>query len=795
MNNCFHCGQCNPKVPIKFDRKSFCCIGCKSVYEILNSKELNAYYEFNRTPGVRPEDRYYNQFDSLDTPEIFDKVVNFSENGITLVNFKIPVIHCTSCILVLESLKKINNSIIDSYVNFNKKTVQISFRNEQLKLSELAKFLTKLGYKPIISYERSDIQQENSNNQLLIKLSIAGFSFGNVMLFALPEYISDITDWWMNQYKDLFRYLMFLLSLPVVFYSSIDYYQSAISGIRNKVLNINVPISIGIIILFLRSTYESYYDISSGYFDTLCGLLFFMLIGKHFQQKTYQSLSFNRDYKSFYPISVTIVDFEKRQKNILLSDLKAGDRILIRNEEIIPADVILLHGNAQINNSFITGESDLIQKKKGDKIYAGGKQIGTLIECKVIKGVNQSYLTELWNHSTFKKKDESILNSLTTQVSKYFTATILLITFLSGIFWYFISEHDYSKMFQVICAILIVACPCSLALSSPFTMGNMMRILSQLQFYVKDSNTIEKMAKVNHLVFDKTGTISIANQMKVKFEGEELTEQQKLSIFLLVQNSNHPLSRNIAKYLGFQHNYNEIHNFKEIVGKGIKGILNNQIYKIGSSKWALKEPVTSSVNRTEVYVSINGQMKGKFILSNYYRYGLKSLINHLKPYRISLLSGDNESEKEKLHQFFDISSKLLFNQTPEDKILYIQDLQHNGNKVLMIGDGLNDAGALQQSDLGIAISEDVNGFTPASDVILDGKNFHLLYDFLQLSKKSVCIVWICFAISFFYNILGLSFAISGNLNPFVAAILMPISSITVVLFTSVSTWWITRKYL
>ncbi|MCB9202736.1 MAG: heavy metal translocating P-type ATPase metal-binding domain-containing protein [Flavobacteriales bacterium] len=784
--NCYHCGQKNPKnATIHFDDKDFCCNGCKTVYEILNTNKLGNYYEFNSTPGIRPDSKNTSQFDLLDTPEIFDEVVDFSEGEHTLVTFKIPVIHCSSCVWVLESLHELNPNIISSNVNFTRKTVQITFKHNELKLSELAKYLTQLGYKPIINSENNE-KSTSENNDLIIKLAVAGFCFGNVMLLALPEYIEQ-NDFWLEHYKTFFRFMMFLLSLPVVFYCASDYFKSAFSGLKNKIINIDIPISIGILVLFLRSCYEAYYDISSGYFDSLCGLLFFMLIGKYFQQRTYQSLSFDRDYKSFYPIAITRVDFEEH-KNILLSELKVGDRIIIRNEEIIPADVILIKGNAQIDNSFITGESKPIEKEIGDKIFAGGKQKGSLIECEVIKNVNQSYLTQLWNNSAFTKGESSI-NNLTNFVSKYFTIIILLITLLAGVYWYFI---DISKMFQVITAILIVACPCALALSAPFTLGNMMRIFGKLKFYVKDTFTIEKIAKINHIVFDKTGTISLGNKMNIRYEGEELNEKESYLLSCLLQNSNHPLSRSLFEYLSTENSFEEVENYEEQTGKGISGIIQNTIIKIGSSIFVRN--TKSETQQTEVYVSINNETKGKFIFKNEYRKDLKNILEQLSEFKLSLISGDNSNEKEYLTTIFPKKSNLLFNQSPKEKLDFIEQNQiQNHEKIIMLGDGLNDAGALKQSDIGIAIADDINSFTPSSDAILDGSNFSLLPNFIELSKKSITIIKLSFTISFMYNIVGLSFAVSGYLSPLVAAILMPISSISVVSFTSIATWYVGKK--
>lgn len=784
--NCFHCGQDIEKERISFDEKIFCCNGCKSVYEILNINNLSNFYELNKRAGIRPSDENSSQFDYLDTPEIFEKITDFSEGNTSLVTFKIPVIHCSSCIWLLESLHTLHQDIKYSQVNFTRKTLQISFNHNDLKLSELAKFLTNLGYKPAISLETAEKNEDHLDKSLLIKLAIAGFAFGNGMFLAFPEYIGG-EDYWMDQYKNLFRFLMFLLAIPVVFYSASDYYESAWYGLKNKIVNIDVPIVLGIFVLFGRSVYEVATDYGPGYFDTLCGLLFFMLLGKMFQKRTYSSLSYDRDYKSFYPIAVTKVDFGGKQENILLSEIKIGDRILVRNQEIIPVDAVLINGEGNIDNSFITGESESISKQPGDKIFAGGKQIGSSLELEVIKNVDQSYLTQLWNKEAFKKH-ETGLDTLINKISKYFTFIILGIALVSGIYWSFI---DLEKMFQVISAILIIACPCALALSSPFTFGHIMRILGRNKFYVKDTLTIEKISKLDAIVFDKTGTITERKKTNIKFEGSEVQEFDLMNIKTLLKNSNHPLSKSLYDFIEINDDYFPVEQFVEISGKGYEASVRGNLYRIGSAKYNSQE---SKNLETAVYISKNDEFLGKFIFKNEYRENLKNLFTKLNLYKIFILSGDNSSEEKQLKAIIPEVSSMAFNQSPEDKLNYIQNLQNSGMKVAMLGDGLNDAGALKQSNVGIAISDDTNSFTPSSDVIMNGQKVSQLNNYLNVCKGSITIVKLTFVISFLYNIVGLSFAVTGHMSPLFAAILMPLSSITVISFTTLSTWLLGRKH-
>jgi len=786
--NCFHCGQEIEKDRIFFDEKAFCCNGCKSVYEILNANNLGNFYELNKNSGIRPDENL-SQFDYLDTPEIFEKVVDFSEGNTSVVTFKIPVIHCSSCIWLLESLQDLNTNIRYSQVNFTKKTLQVSFNQNELPLSELAKFLTNLGYKPVISLETADKKEAAVDRSLTIKVAVAGFAFGNAMMFAFPEYLNtgSSVDFWLEEFAPFFRFLTFLLSIPVVVYSASDYYKSAWFGLKNKIVNIDVPIVLGILVLFFRSVYEIATNYGPGYFDTLCGLLFFMLLGKIFQKRTYSALSYDRDYKSFYPIAVTKVDFGGQQQNILLSDIKIGDRILVRNQEIIPVDAVLINGEGNIDNSFITGESATITKNPGDKIFAGGKQIGSILELEVIKTVNQSYLTQLWNKEAFRK-EELGLDTLVNQISKYFTFIILGITLLAGIYWY---QIDFEKMFQVVSAILIVACPCALALSTPFTMGHIMRILGRNKMYVKDAHTIEKMAKIDTLVFDKTGTITYNKKANISFEGKEIAEFDLKNIKSLLKNSNHPLSKSLYEFLEVQDEYLPIENFKETAGKGYEATVRGKVYKIGSAKFTHKEAKSLE---TAVYIERDGEFLGKFIFKNEYRDGLAEMAKELKDYKIHVLSGDNSSEEQTLKNLIPNITEMRFSQSPEDKLEYIKHLQDQGKKVAMLGDGLNDAGALKQSNIGIAIADDTNSFTPSSDVIMNGGVLTKLHDYFALTKDAMIIVKLTFGISFLYNVVGLTAAVLGEMSPLFAAILMPLSSISVVAFTSLSTWLRSRKY-
>ncbi len=777
---CFHCGDaCTTTIVLH--EKSFCCHGCKTVYEILSDNELTCYYDLQSSPGAIPKD-IKGKYDFLSQQKIIDKLVEFTDEDTQITTLYIPHIHCSSCIWILENLNKLQPSVYTSQVNFGKKTVRVTYNPKTFSLKELVLLLSSIGYEPYISLEDFNAGKKHIDRSLIYKLGVAGFAFGNVMFLSFPEYF-EVNEYWIEQYKPFFRWLMFTFSLPVVFYSSQGYYSSAYKGLRAGILNIDVPIALGIIVLFLRSTVDIILDTGSGFFDSLTGLLFFLLLGKFFQHKTYAFLSFERDYKSYFPIAVTTISKDKTESSIQVYDIKKGDRLLIRNEELIPVDAILISGNASIDYSFVTGESKKVRKESGDKLFAGGKQTSGIIEVEAIKSVEQSYLTQLWSNDVFKKDKQDVFTNITNAISKRFTIAVLSIAFIATTYWIIV---DASKAINVFTAVLIIACPCAIALAAPFTLGNLLRIFGRKKFYLKNAGVIEQLAAINTVIFDKTGTITSNQKSTVSYEGVTLSADEEALLKNTLRGSNHPLSRTLYDILK-DNNIVTLDSFQEYVGKGLEASHKQNHIKVGSSSFVGK-PDSANLLNTSVHISTNNTYKGHYTFYNSYRKGLSKLFNLLKKhYDLVILSGDNEGELDNLKKLLPARTKLLFNQKPEDKLEYIKYHQTESAKILMIGDGLNDAGALAQSDVGIAISENVNVFSPACDAILDATKFENLYDYIRATNTAVKIIKWSFVLSLFYNVIGLSFAVSGRLEPVIAAILMPLSSISIVTFTTIAT--------
>ncbi len=772
---CFHCGEECLDRAILLEEKTFCCEGCKTVYEILNANDLSDFYRLGTRPGASFRSKKKEQFAWLDDDTIAARLVDFQNEKIVKVTFQLPQIHCASCIWLLENLYKLDSGILSSKVNFLKKEAYITFEKAALSLRKVAEMLAMIGYAPAIHFGNLEQTRQHKpvDRRFYYQLGVAGFAFGNIMLLSFPEYLGLAEA----GYQTWFGYLNLLLALPVVFYSGQGYLQSAWHGLRNRVLGIDMPISLGILALFGRSAFEIITHTGAGYLDSLAGLIFFLLTGKWFQQKTYHRLSFERDYKSYFPVAGT-VKRDGVEKSLALNQLRAGDIAVIRRQELIPADGLLLKGVGLVDYSFVTGESEPVKKEAGELLFAGGRQMGDTIELQLTREVSQSYLTQLWNDEVFSKKTTAGASVFANTVGKYFTGFILVVAISTFFYWL---PKDIGFAINAFTAVLIIACPCAAALSVPFTLGNSLTLLAGKGMYLKNTQVIENLVKVDTVVFDKTGTLTDGGAGRLVYEGAPLSENEQAAIRSVVYHSAHPVSQQINA--AFRHlALMEVTGFEEVTGQGVSGLAGGMEVTIGKADRGAR-------------LTINGLEKGRFLLKNQLREGLAGLIARWKDrFHLFLLSGDDDREKHKLLGLFR-EDELYFGRSPKEKLDFIKKLQAEGKKVMMVGDGLNDAGALKQSDTGLVISENTNNFTPACDAILDARQFAALPVFLAFIKGSMRMVYGAYLLALIYNIGGLSIAVQGNLSPVVAAILMPLSSLTIVIFGIGSTRLLAAKHL
>lgn len=787
---CFHCGEGLGDAPIADGTRSFCCSGCATVYQILQDNGLSDFYRIGAQQGSRPQGK--GKYAWLDEEAASQQLLDYRDEQLARIRLHLPDMHCAACIWLLEHLYKIQPGILRSEVDFLRKEISLNFDPRTIGLRQVVELLDVLGYPPRLSLADADAPRKGrEDRKKWYALGIAGFCFGNIMLLSFPEYLG-VTE---PRLAATFQWLNLALSIPVL-HSARHWFRSAWAGLRHRHINMDLPIALGVAVLFLRSTLDIATGAGPGYFDSLAGLVFFLLIGRAYQDKTYHLLSFDRDYRSYFPISVTRLAPKGKEEEVSIGELGAGDRILIRNGELVPADGRLLSAQARLDYSFVTGESDPVAVEAGATVYAGARQAGAPIEVLIEQGVEQGYLAKLWNHEAFRKRDSPQVTRLSNQIARFFTPFILLVAAVSGAYW---AVADPSQVWNVVTAVLIIACPCALALSTPFALGNVMRILGRRGVFLKGHTVVEQMAQVDAVVFDKTGTITHSASSGVEWQGDALSSQEVQALRATLRASIHPLSRRILGSLETG-DLPALEEVEETKGQGLSAVAGGMAIRIGSRKW-LGLPEEGAANaaageHSTVHVSIDGRCRGLFSIRQSVRPGLAGMMEDLaKRFRVGLLSGDNSHAAGEMAELLPAGSEMHFQQSPEDKLAHVETLQGSGLKVAMVGDGLNDAGALGQSDLGIAVTEALAAFTPASDVILESRALPQLPSYLRLARAGMRLIYASFVISILYNLVGLSFAVQGELSPLIAAVLMPASSISVVLFTTLGATFLGRRIL
>lgn len=809
------------------------------MFALLTESGLGQFYDLTPAPGSRTgattEQR---QWLFLDDPAVQEKLLDYVDERRAKVTLHLPAIHCLACVWLLENLFRLRPGIGESRVNFARREAGISFDPALVKLSEIAALLASLGYEPALTFGELDRGGPGSapawRKKQWLQIGVAGFGFGNAMLLALPGYLgldSASGPW----FKPLAGWLGLALAAPVLVYSASDYWRAAWTALRQRLLTLDVPIALGLAAIFGQSLFEVAAGRGAGYGDSLTGLIFFLLCGRMFQRKTFDHLAFDRDYKGFFPLAVTRIGSSRSEEtqaiaheraglltsaatnvegeSVSISEIVVGDRLLIRHGELVPADATLVSDEARVDYSFVTGESEPVIRGAGELLYAGGRQTGGAIEVETVRPVSESYLTSLWNNEVFRKERDDHLDSQINRYSRRFTVVVMTVAAAAALFWMIFDADVALKAFT---SVLIVACPCALALASPLTLGTAQRRLAEQGVFLRNAQVVERISGVDTVVLDKTGTLTTPGAGTVAWHGAALNDQETRWIYAMTRTSTHPLAARIKATLPAA-GAETVRAFVETSGCGMEGHIGGRVIWLGSAEWlasrgagppsqpgpqhpaisgpaAPGDPSMTAVRGSTVHVSIDGQYRGRFTMQSALRPEVDALIRQLRgSHQLVLLSGDSAHETDRFRSMFGAQARVEFNRSPHDKLNIIRELQDGGRKVMMVGDGLNDAGALQQADVGVAMVEQVGTFSPASDVILKAKQLPRLAEVLAFSRRAARVVRLGFVVSGLYNIVGISIAAAGLLSPLVCAVLMPLSSVTVVLFSMGTTGWLARS--
>ena len=779
--SCSHCGEEADGVIRDQAGHVFCCSGCEIVFDLLHESDLSHFYRLENRPGVRARsDIEDHSFDYLETPDLRQALIEFQDETKSRVSFRIPSIHCLACVWLLENLGRLEKGVLGAQVDFPRRTVSILFNHNEIRLSELVGLLAQIGYEPDLRLEdASSDRSVPSERRQWLKIGVAGFAFGNVMLYSLAGYFGlDSSS--EASFAAFFGYLSLLLSVPVLVYCASDYWKQAWNCFQAGSVSIEVPIALGMLALFAWSCFEIVRGGGEGYLDSFTGLVFFLLCGKAFQSKAYRILSFEQDYRSYFPLSADKVGSGGQRVRVPVTSLKVGDHIQVKHGGLIPADARLVKGEGLLDYSFLTGESEPTVAAEGETVYGGGRQQGGEIELMLLKSVSGSYLTSLWDHPALKAKRRARISTLTDRLSGGFTATVIGLALITLIAWW---ETNPGKAIAAAVGVLIVACPCALALAAPFASGAAVRSFARRGVFLRSGDVVEPLSRIDTIVFDKTGTLTDPGGSSLKFIGQALDQGDRLRVGALCSQSAHPLSAQIAAWSETLGATPKVVHFFEAIGRGLKGTIEGHRVVVGSLDWLKDQGVlvaSPMLDTCSVLVAIDGQLRGGFAMEQTLRVGVEAMARELEEYNVIVLTGDSRGRVDCLAPAIGRLEEIQAEQSPHDKIAYIESLKKRGRCVLTIGDGLNDAGALRVSDVGLALAECSGAFSPASDGIIEGRKLATLPELLRVAKGASSLTRVCLGLSLAYNVVGITFAALGQLSPIVCAVLMPLSSVTVV---------------
>lgn len=782
------------------DEKPFCCSGCATVYAILKDNNLLDFYQIDDRAGAKQQAVDQADYSWLDVPKLADRFIRYRDETRCHAELELPDIHCSSCLWLLERLPRLLPGARSCTVDFARKLATVVYDPQAVDLRGVAELLDRIGYPPHFRAQ-GEVPVEKNNRALIYRIGVAGFCFGNIMLMSFPEYFglsellvgaaagdssgSDVDAGWV---KIAMNGLLLLLSLPVMFYAGRVFFTSALYALRARRVTIDLPIALGMLALFGRSFYEILSGVGSGYLDSLAGLVFFLLIGRWFQTYSFARLNFDRDYRDYFPVAAYREGPDGTPTPIASEDVGTGDVLLIRPGQLIPADGTLLSTTAHgIDYSFVTGEAEPAAVREGQEVFAGGRATSSALRVLVTKPTDQSYLLQLWLRKGGDQKAAEVAPP--EWLIRAFTATILLLAAGTLAYWY---QIDTARAYRAATAVLIIACPCALALAAPFAYGTLQRLMARNGFYFRGPAVVERLGNTDTFVFDKTGTLTEEGST------DRLTFVPPRSPFFeavflaMARQSSHPRSQTIAAALitGSTRALSvRIGEAEEIVGGGLRLNHQGREFVIGNPEFCGFQNYSAGT-----FAAVDGLLQ--FSLKpqrTVIRAGGDEMLREIGDQGDTwLLSGDHPPSENIWEEYFP-GDRARFRQSPFDKRRHVTQLQEGGATILMVGDGLNDAGALAAAAVGLAVNEDEARFNPACDGIVKADQLAKLPAILRAARRMKWVLTLTYLLAFAYNIIGLSYAMSGALSPVIAAILMPLSSVTIVVVASLGASVVWRK--
>ncbi len=782
--SCSHCHlEFDKSVMIEEGEHYFCCNGCQGVFHLLGDEGLESFYKKVGDVKLTPPTQQYEDSSNFNAPAFYDKFVKVDNDGFSNVSLIIEGIHCAACVWLNEKALHKMDGVIEVNINYTNNKATIVWVDKLVKLSEIIDMIRAIGYNAF-PYDAS-IQERQANAQrrdYYLRMAVAIFASMNIMWIAIAQYAGYFTGI-TQDIKTILNIAEGILATPVLFYSGWIFFRGAYYSLKNKVVNMDLLVATGALLTYIYSIYITVSQDGEAYFDSVSMIITFVLIGKFLEVLSKKNAADTLDIISQnIPSEINVVK-DGAIISCKLSDVKVGDVIVVSSGEKVLLDGEIIKGDGSFDESNLTGESEHIYKELGDSVISGTTSIDADIHFRASKDFEHSTLSNLVAllESAINKKPK--IEQLANRLSEHFSTVILSFAFVTfGVWW--IYTNDFETSFIIGISVIIIACPCALALATPVATLVGLGLGAKRGILFKEAAQLETMAKVDTLVLDKTGTITVGKPEVVK---EKIFENfDKSLLFSLVKSSNHPVSIGILKYLKEEDKgLKEIlfDQFSQIPAQGIQAKVKEYELLGGNLKLMTQNNLTIdySSEHTLFYFVVNKKIVAIYELSDKIKDGAKELVHNLKSRGIQtvMLTGDNEKSAKKVAQEVAID-EFFYEQSPEEKANYISKLHKDGKKVVMVGDGVNDVLALARAEIGIVMGNGSDIAVDVGDVVLLNNSLKSLEDAFKISRTTFSLIKQNLTISLVYNAVTIPLAMAGHIIPLIAAISMSVSSLLVV---------------
>lgn len=777
LTACNHCGQ-----SIVFEYKDesgnlFCCNGCKSVFHLLKDNGLEDYYKYRKDSDVKPTPTLDNEqnFTHFDSDSFQRDYINLESDHTKSMHFYLEGIHCIACLWLIEKLPQLDRNIVSSRLNLSTSTVKVVIRSDYF-FGNVASLLNKLGYKPYPVKDRDEqsLLIRKEDRSLMLKIGIAGAASMNVMIYQV-----GIFGGAEGVFAHYFNLINLALTIPVFFYSATPFHLNAIRNIKSKTISIDLPISIGISLAFFVGILNTYLGHPDNYFDSICVLVFLLLSSRYILRKA-QHRSFNKLglINLLKSVSVTRITSDGKEEIVAEGEIKVGDVIRCKLNDVIPVDGKLISNKATLNLASLTGESAPVSAPKGTIIFAGSILLNENAEIEVQQTGSETRIGKIYQEIEQGWNIKAPISNWADRISKYLVISVLSIAAIDFLYWTL--QGQWHQGLNRALALIIITCPCALGLATPLAFIRALSIAAQRNILVKNESVIERLTHAKTFVFDKTGTLTQGRYVisSIDYLVEDKIEVLR-TLLTLEWNSKHPIAKAVKEYVSnhLEAKYRipfENSSVFEVAAFGVKAIINQ--------KEILLTDEGNDSNQKVLSLFADGQLLAKVYLNDELKADASATIAELKKknLKVAIVSGDSESQVAKVGKLLNIDASSRYSKiSPE---LKNECLNHFESPV-MIGDGANDALALSHSLVGISLQGSVEASLRASDIHIGDSKLIKVIEILDISTETLKVVKRNLAFSLLYNAVGLVLALAGIINPLWGAIIMPISSLTVLLST------------